>query len=261
MGQGTSSSSFRRSRSNARLNSALSCKMEGKKSVRSRFADDVRRLTQAASKWKLGFGKKKNGGKLVRSVSCDAALCSKVSLETAFKEAVEEETTETVAEVSPTPVHRVIPQHPSLGDVLVCLGQFVRYSSAGVTIRPTVADVVGWVRHADRSLHLNGWTANSFLLESHVVFTFMLMQTAFDMFTFKTLLDIKEVFYLCLYVSYTYNANEISYPLRPFLVKGDRTGFWDKCLQLSLSVSDSMLRLNQDRQFYDSTLSLLVSQE
>lgn len=255
MGQGTSSSSLR-----SRAKTTQSCKLDGKKSVKTRFAEDVRKLTHAASKWKLGFGKKKNGSKLVRSFSCDAALCSRASFEGAFSETKEERKLETVAEVSPSPEHRTLSYSPSLGDTLVCLGQFVHYSSSGVAHRPTVSDVVNWTRHVDRALHLNGWTTSSFLLESHIVFTFKLMQSAFELFTFSSLTDVKEMFYLCMYVSYTYNANEISYPLRPFLVTGDRTAFWDKCIQLSLSVSDVMLRLNQDREFYNSALSLLMSQ-
>ena len=114
-----------------------------------------------------------------------------------------------------------------------------------------------WVRCADRALQLNGWTINSFLLESHVVFTYMLIAKAFQHFNVRTLTDVKELVLMCLYISYTYNANEISYPLRPFLVKQDRAAFWDKCTRLSLGASSEMLRLNQDHTYYYEILSSL----
>ena len=34
----------------------------------------------------------------------------------------------------------------------------------------------------------------------------------------------------CLYLSYSYMGNEISYPLKPFLVETDKERFWDRCV-------------------------------
>lgn len=150
------------------------------------------------------------------------------------------------------------PKKATLSDVMLSLGQFVHCSTAHLPTRPTVSEVVGWVRQVDRSLQLSGWTVNSFLMESHIVFTYVILQAAFELFTLYSLVDLKEVFYLCLYISYTYNANEISYPLRPFLVKSDRVAFWDKCLRLSMSATSHMLRLNQDRAYYKAALDTLL---
>lgn len=147
----------------------------------------------------------------------------------------------------------------TLTELLHCLGTFVQHECKGLVSRPTAPEVAMWVRCTDKALQLNGWTINSFLLESHVVFTFMLLQKAFDRFSVRTLTDAKELVLMCLYISYTYNANEISYPLRPFLVKQDRVSFWSKCTELSLSASQEMLTLNKERTYYRQKLSQLRS--
>ena len=149
------------------------------------------------------------------------------------------------------------PRKWTLTDLLQTLGSFVQQHCTHLHTVPSASEVAMWVRCADRALQLNGWTVNSFLMESHVVFTYMLISKAFEEFNVRTLTDVKELVLMCLYISYTYNANEISYPLRPFLVKQDRASFWDKCTRLSLGASSEMLRLNQDRTYYYDTLSSL----
>lgn len=247
-----------------------------KRSMKKKLAEDVRRLTHAAtSKWKIGLGGKRKhpqqlGGPsvLVKSVSCDAALCAKINSTAVGSTCDVKERSEHATRIENQPQEqserKAKQRSPKkknipLPDVMMSLGKFVLSKTEGLTCRPTVADVVGWMRQADRALQLNGWTVNSFLIESHVVFTFMLMQAAFEQFAMCSLLDLKEVFYLCLYISYTYNANEISYPLRPFLVKSDRVGFWDKCTGLSLSISDRMLKINNDRDYYEYMLHSLLA--
>ena len=149
------------------------------------------------------------------------------------------------------------PRKWTLTDLLQTLGSFVQSHCTHLHTVPSASEVAMWVRCADRALQLNGWTINSFLLESHVVFTYMLIAKAFQQFNVRTLTDVKELVLMCLYISYTYNANEISYPLRPFLVKQDRASFWDKCTRLSLGASSEMLRLNQDHTYYHDTLTSL----
>jgi len=147
----------------------------------------------------------------------------------------------------------------TLTDYLHSLGVYVQKHCTHLSTIPSATDVAMWVRCADRALQLNGWTVNSFLLESHVVFTYMLLARAFEQFRIHTVADAKELVLMCLYISYTYNANETSYPLRPFLVKHDRVTFWDKCTTLSLSASRSMLRINQDHYYYAQLLASLKS--
>lgn len=241
--------------------------------VKSRLAEDMRRL-----KLRLG-GKKDKVGQTV--------VCEEKSAKESFKSVSPSPKTEkSVAPVEkpvPKPLKTTslpdllpkeqqrggLPHHIvaatqvserkwTLTDLLVRLGTYVQNHCAHLTCAPAAGEVAMWVRCTDRALQLNGWTVNSFLLESHIVFTYMLIASAFRQgFEVHTLTDIKELVLMCLYISYTYNANEISYPLRPFLVKHDRPAFWDKCTSLSLSSSSNMLRLNQDATFYRDMLSSL----
>lgn len=257
MGQGASNSPFR-VRSASRLDS-LACSTMEKRSVKNRLAEDVRRLTHAASKWKINFHKRKiSNPRLVRSASFDAGMLTKVA-PAVDKPAPQEEPVKVTTHSGALLPNRP-PKKATLSDVMLSLGQFVHCSTAHLPTRPTVSEVVGWVRQVDRALQLSGWTVNSFLMESHIIFTYVILQAAFELFTLCSLVDLKEVFYLCLYISYTYNANEISYPLRPFLVKSDRVAFWDKCLRLSMSATSHMLRLNQDRGYYKAALDTLLAE-
>lgn len=50
----------------------------------------------------------------------------------------------------------------------------------------------------------------------------------------------------CLYLSYSYMGNEISYPLKPFLVEDSKDLFWDRCLMIVNRLSRNMLRINAE---------------
>lgn len=55
----------------------------------------------------------------------------------------------------------------------------------------------------------------------------------------------------CLYLSYAYMGNEISYPLKPFLVETDnKDKFWDRCLLIINMLSGKMLRINSEPAFF-----------
>lgn len=259
--------------------------------VKSKLAEDVRRLTNAASRWKIG--KKKD--KVAQTLAKDAepvkdsfkmsppAPVTKTSSSPApqTKPSEQKVTTYTLApsprpeqvpsKPSPRPVNKAkgLPQRIvaatrvserkwSISDLLHNLGAFVQGHCLHLHNVPSPNEVAMWVRCADRALQLNGWTINTFLLESHVIFTYMLIASAIRHgYELYTLTDVKELVLMCLYVSYTYNANEISYPLRPFLVKQDRASFWDKCTSVSLSASSNMLKLNRDRTYYNDVLTSL----
>ncbi len=272
--------------------------------VKNRLAQDVRKLTFAASRLRIHKRKDKVAQSKVAEKSVKDSFnspptCEKkvddlpAPVDTARKEdsaaketkAVTATTTttqvpqqrsdSTASSVStgsrapalPSRSSRGLPQHVvaatrvqkkwTLTDLLQNLGLFVQKNCSHLHNAPSSTEVAMWVRCADRALQLNGWTINSFLLESHVVFSYMLIASAFEKYEVRTLADAKELVLLCLYVSYTYNANEISYPLRPFLVKQDRADFWDKCMDISLSCSGMMLRLNRDHKYYLDTLASL----
>ena len=275
----------------AELQSRRSSSME----VKNRLAQDVRKLTSAASRLRIHKRKDKVAqSKVAAEKSMKDSFHSpppsekKVDdlpapVDTTRKEDVPVDKTAVSATQVPPPQPRAdstassvstrpsrsrgLPQHVvaatrvqkkwTLTDLLQNLGLFVQKNCSHLHNAPSSTEVAMWVRCADRALQLNGWTINSFLLESHVVFSYMLIASAFEKYEVRTLADAKELVLLCLYVSYTYNANEISYPLRPFLVKQDRAAFWDKCMDISLSCSGMMLRLNRDHKYYNDTLASL----
>lgn len=41
-------------------------------------------------------------------------------------------------------------------------------------------------------------------------------------------LELQATVLTCLYLSYSYMGNEISYPLKPFLVEDSKEKFWDR---------------------------------
>ncbi|OXA56982.1 cyclin-dependent kinase 5 activator 1 [Folsomia candida] len=61
----------------------------------------------------------------------------------------------------------------------------------------------------------------------------------------------------CLYLSYSYMGNEISYPLKPFLVDDNRERFWDRCLLIVNHMSRDMLRINSEPSFFTEIFSEL----
>ncbi len=248
---------------------------------RHRLSDDVRKITTAAARLKL-HGKRKDkvhagldrqsqkpekafvAKEAEKSVAADTKTSQRVPQlhGTGHRDSFKTKPTTSSAPTKGLPHHIVeatrVPERKwTLSDLLNNFGVYVQKHCTHLQTVPSASEVAMWVRCADRALQLNGWTVNSFLLESHVVFTYMLLAQAFQRFTFSTLADVKEVVLMCLYISYTYNANEISYPLRPFLVKRDKVAFWDKCTTLSLDSSAYMLRLNQDHRYYTDVLASL----
>lgn len=255
--------------------------------VKTKIAEDMRKLTTAASRWKLGRKKDKVAQVVVKQEEpvTNSFKMSPPAPSTDVPAPRETQPTEEAVKtqtqlptsrpellpnkVQPPKQTKGLPQHIvaatrvsekkwTLSDLLHSLGVFVQSKCGHLHNIPSPNEVAMWVRCADRALQLNGWTINSFLLESHIVFTYMLIASALRQgYELYTLSDVKELVLMCLYVSYTYNANEISYPLRPFLVKQDRAAFWDKCTSVSLNASSSMLRLNRDYSYYNDVLSTL----
>lgn len=122
-------------------------------------------------------------------------------------------------------------------------------------------DAVMWLRAVDRSLLLQGWqvsgrcilnpsiysyvtTSNPILMMSHnlcsrvwqdvafinpanVVFVYMLVRELVDGEETKES-ELQASVLTCLYLSYSYMGNEISYPLKPFLVEDSKDKFWDR---------------------------------
>uniref|UniRef100_A0A667ZRW8 Uncharacterized protein n=1 Tax=Myripristis murdjan TaxID=586833 RepID=A0A667ZRW8_9TELE len=55
-------------------------------------------------------------------------------------------------------------------------------------------------------------------------------------------------------------GNEISYPLKPFLVEAGKEAFWDRCLAIIDATSAKMLRINADPHFFTQVFAELKSE-
>lgn len=146
----------------------------------------------------------------------------------------------------------------STSELLMCLGIFLYEHCPKLSLfHPST--VVSWIRSIDRSLILQGWAEIAFINPANVVFLYMLLKD----FALKNDIaherELQAVVFTCLYLSYAYMGNEISYPLKPFLVEEDRDRFWQRCLGVINSKSGDMLRINADPAFFTDLLTELKS--
>ncbi|XP_061797892.1 cyclin-dependent kinase 5 activator 1b isoform X1 [Nerophis lumbriciformis] len=142
---------------------------------------------------------------------------------------------------------RVIVQ-ASTSELLRCLGDFLcRRCYRLKHLSPT--EPVLWLRSVDRSLLLQGWQDQGFITPANVVFVYMLCR---DVVSSEVAgeHELQAVLLTCLYLSYSYMGNEISYPLKPFLVESSKEAFWDRCLSIIDLMSAKMLQINSDPHYF-----------
>ncbi|KAM8933687.1 cyclin-dependent kinase 5 activator 2 [Pelodytes ibericus] len=142
---------------------------------------------------------------------------------------------------------RIIVQ-ASTGELLRCLGEFIcrrcyrlKELSPG---EPTM-----WFRNVDRSLLLQGWQDQGFITPANLVFVYLLCREAIED-DVASEYELQATFLTCLYLAYSYMGNEISYPLKPFLVETDKEVFWQRCLSIIDRMSGKMLQINSDPHFF-----------
>ncbi|XP_041740848.1 cyclin-dependent kinase 5 activator 1-like [Coregonus clupeaformis] len=153
---------------------------------------------------------------------------------------------------------RVIVQ-ASTSELLRCLGEFL----CGRCYRLkhlSPADPVLWLRAVDRSLLLQGWQDQAFVTPANVVFVYMLCRDVVDGDLVASEHELQATLLTCLYLSYSYMGNEISYPLKPFLVETGKEAFWDRCLAIIDATSAKMLRINADPHFFTQVFAELKSE-
>lgn len=130
------------------------------------------------------------------------------------------------------------------------LADLVTYSSS---------DVVLWLRSVDRALLVQGWQDLAFISPSNLVFLFLLLRESLPEIKLNSLSHLKACVLSCLYLAYSYEGNEISYPLKPFLSEGDtRQAFFTRVLAIVSKSSSSMLRMNSDPSFFTSVFTHLL---
>ncbi|XP_026735752.1 cyclin-dependent kinase 5 activator 1 [Trichoplusia ni] len=144
----------------------------------------------------------------------------------------------------------------STSELLKCLGLFLHTRCH--RLRDFQAgDAVMWLRTVDRSLLLQGWQDVAFINPANVVFVYMLVRELVDGERIARPQELQAVVLTCLYLSYSYMGNEISYPLKPFLVEDSKDKFWDRCLLIVDRLSFNMLRINSEPGFFTEVFTEL----
>ncbi|XP_043931151.1 cyclin-dependent kinase 5 activator 1-like [Protopterus annectens] len=142
---------------------------------------------------------------------------------------------------------RIIVQ-ASTGELLRCLGEFIcRRCYKLKDLSPN--EPILWFRNVDRSLLLQGWQDQGFITPANLVFVYMLCREAIKE-EIKSESELQAAFLTSLYLAYSYMGNEISYPLKPFLVETDKEIFWERCLKVIETMSAEMLQINSDPHFF-----------
>ena len=158
------------------------------------------------------------------------------------------------AAVAVSPVKPKVPISSFMvsSDALKCVGNFVRCHCKNLT-RFRASEVVLWLRGVDRALLLQGWQDQAFLTPPNLVFLFMLLKGSLSD-KIPNPAQLRAEILTCLYMAYTYNGPEISYPLKPFLIDGDRRAFWDRCMFITNNLSEKMLQMNREPKYFGELL-------
>lgn len=95
-------------------------------------------------------------------------------------------------------------------------------SSSSASSKVDTRDIICWLRSADRTLLTQGWQDIAFMNPVNVVFVYLLIREGLTLADIESVHDLHRQLMTCLYLAFSYMGNEISYPLKPFLVENDR---------------------------------------
>uniref|UniRef100_A0A8R1HQ54 Cyclin-dependent kinase 5 activator n=1 Tax=Caenorhabditis japonica TaxID=281687 RepID=A0A8R1HQ54_CAEJA len=143
----------------------------------------------------------------------------------------------------------------STSELLRGLGIFIANHCTVKDFNPV--HLVTWLRSVDRSLLLQGWQDIAFINPANLVFIYMLVRDELpgERHLINTLEELHAWTLSCLYVSYSYMGNEISYPLKPFVIGNDRAKFWNRCMSMVTTHSRKMLLLNSSSSYFSEVFS------
>jgi len=153
------------------------------------------------------------------------------------------------SELVPSSKSRKVVIQASTSELLRCLGEYICRRCDTEDIHPN--EVVAWIRGVDRNLIAQGWQELKFVMPSSVVFVYMLCRDNIPK-DLQSKFQIRCQVHTCLYLAYSYMGNEISYPLRPFIIETDRYNFWERCCRIMNNSSAQMLRINSETHFFTS---------
>ncbi|XP_059199373.1 cyclin-dependent kinase 5 activator 2b [Centropristis striata] len=146
----------------------------------------------------------------------------------------------------------------STGELLRCLGDFMCRRCFKLK-ELNSGEVILWFRNIDRTLLLQGWQDQGFITPANVVFVYLLCEDTITDST-DSCADLQGTFQTCLYLAYSYMGNEISYPLKPFMIDSNKDVFWETSLRIINRLSDKMLQLNADPHFFTEVFQDLKNQ-
>ncbi|KAM9709219.1 cyclin-dependent kinase 5 activator 2b [Menidia menidia] len=159
-----------------------------------------------------------------------------------------------VSLVSP---RRVVIQ-ASTGELLRCLGDFMCRRCYKLKDLNS-GEVILWFRNIDRTLLIQGWQDIGFITPANVVFVYLLCEDAITD-SVASASELQGTFQTCLYLAYSYMGNEISYPLKPFMIEANKDVFWETSLRIIDRMSAKMLQLNADPHFFTEIFQDLKNQ-
>ncbi|KAM9802898.1 cyclin-dependent kinase 5 activator 2b [Syngnathus typhle] len=146
----------------------------------------------------------------------------------------------------------------STGELLRCLGDFVCRRCFKLK-ELNSGEVILWFRNIDRTLLLQGWQDQGFITPANVVFVYLLCEDTLDE-SVASAAELQGAFQTCLYLAYSYMGNEISYPLKPFMIEANKDVFWETSLSIIERLSGKMLQLNADPHFFTEIFQELKGQ-
>ncbi|KAM3857262.1 cyclin-dependent kinase 5 activator 2-like [Diretmus argenteus] len=152
---------------------------------------------------------------------------------------------------------RVVVQ-ASTGELLRCLSDFLCRRCFKLK-ELSANQIILWFRNVDRALLVQGWQDQGFITPASLVFVYLLCREAVEEDT-SSEYELHASFLTCLYLAYSYLGNEISYPLKPFLVESSRDAFWERALALISRLSADMLRINADPHYFTEVFQDLKNQ-
>lgn len=146
----------------------------------------------------------------------------------------------------------------STGELLRCLGDFMCRRCFKLKDLNS-GEVILWFRNIDRTLLLQGWQDQGFITPANVVFVYLLCEDTIED-RVDSLGELQGTFQTCLYLAYSYMGNEISYPLKPFMIEANKDTFWETSLRIINRLSAKMLQLNADPHFFTEVFQDLKNQ-
>lgn len=159
-----------------------------------------------------------------KSISCYNLKTGPDDLTTRDASATVTLTTKKPEKAATSPKRTVI--QASTSELLKCLGEYLKKKCKRLR-RFEATDAILWLRTVDRSLMLQGWQDIAFINPANVVFVYLLVRDIVSG-DVESEQELQATVLTCLYLSYSYVGNEISYPLKPFLVEEDKDRFWNR---------------------------------